>query len=188
MKRVPPDYHISPVGTHAGDRTSKKTVPGAFEVPRKLYGNLSLLGSIPDCQEVPFFFLVPRGIVRRGAHDVRGGFNGSVYTQEGDWSVPLCDAGISVFAVSIQPFVGQCRASGRHEAVRCPAAESRRPTSRIGPSSRRRPEVTECELGAWWGGTRRVDLGGAAYGQARGSSQQPREVPRPDTWSIGKTT
>jgi hypothetical protein len=29
MKRVPPDYHISPVGTHAGDRTSKKTVPGA---------------------------------------------------------------------------------------------------------------------------------------------------------------
>ena len=42
MKRVPPDYHISPVGTHAGDRTSKKTVPGASEVPRKLYGNLSL--------------------------------------------------------------------------------------------------------------------------------------------------
>ena len=41
MNRVPPDYHISPVGTHAGDRTSKKTVPGAFEVPRKLYGNLS---------------------------------------------------------------------------------------------------------------------------------------------------
>jgi hypothetical protein len=34
MKRVPPDYHISPVGTHAGDRTSKKTVPGAFEVLR----------------------------------------------------------------------------------------------------------------------------------------------------------
>jgi len=47
MKRVPPDYDISPVGTPAGDRTSKKTVPGAFEVPRKLYGNLSLLGSIP---------------------------------------------------------------------------------------------------------------------------------------------
>lgn len=47
MNRVPPDYHISPVGTHAGDRISKKTVPGAFEVPRKLYGNLSLLGSIP---------------------------------------------------------------------------------------------------------------------------------------------
>ena len=42
MNRVPPDYHISPVGTHAGDRISKKTVPGAFEVPRKLYGNLSL--------------------------------------------------------------------------------------------------------------------------------------------------
>ena len=42
MKRVPPDHHISPVGTHAGDRTSKKTVPGAFEVPRQLYGNLSL--------------------------------------------------------------------------------------------------------------------------------------------------
>jgi hypothetical protein len=37
MKRVPPDYHISPVGTHAGDRISKKTVPGAFEVPRKPY-------------------------------------------------------------------------------------------------------------------------------------------------------
>lgn len=37
MNRVPPDYHISPVGTHAGDRISKKTVPGAFEVPRKLY-------------------------------------------------------------------------------------------------------------------------------------------------------
>jgi len=34
MKRVPPDHRISPVGTHAGDRTSKKTVPGAFEVPR----------------------------------------------------------------------------------------------------------------------------------------------------------
>jgi len=47
MNRVPPDYHISPVGTHAGDRINKKTVPGAFEVPRKLYGNLSLLGSIP---------------------------------------------------------------------------------------------------------------------------------------------
>jgi hypothetical protein len=47
MKRVPPDYHISPVGTHAGDRISKKTVPGPFEVPRKLYGNSSLLGSIP---------------------------------------------------------------------------------------------------------------------------------------------
>jgi len=47
MNCVPPDYHISPVGTHAGDRISKKTVPGAFEVPRKLYGNLSLLGSIP---------------------------------------------------------------------------------------------------------------------------------------------
>src|SRR3954466_16309363 len=37
MNRVPPDYHISPVGTHAGDRISKNTVPGAFEVPRKLY-------------------------------------------------------------------------------------------------------------------------------------------------------
>jgi len=47
MNCVPPDYHISPVGTHAGDRISKKTVPGAFEVPGKLYGNLSLLGSIP---------------------------------------------------------------------------------------------------------------------------------------------
>ena len=47
MKRVPPGYHISPVGTHAGDRISKKTVPGPFEVPRKLYGNSSLLGSIP---------------------------------------------------------------------------------------------------------------------------------------------
>jgi len=42
MNCVPPDYHISPVGTHAGDRINKKTVPGAFEVPRKLYGNLSL--------------------------------------------------------------------------------------------------------------------------------------------------
>src|SRR5215831_13639783 len=42
MNRVPPDHYISPVGTRAGDRTSKKTVPGAFEVPRKLYGNLSL--------------------------------------------------------------------------------------------------------------------------------------------------
>src|SRR5262245_58946537 len=42
MRRVPRDHHMSPVGTHAGDRTSKKTVPGAFEVPRQLYGNLSL--------------------------------------------------------------------------------------------------------------------------------------------------
>jgi hypothetical protein len=25
---------LCPVGTHAGDRTIKKTVPGAFEVPR----------------------------------------------------------------------------------------------------------------------------------------------------------
>jgi putative ABC transport system substrate-binding protein len=36
MKRVPPDHHISPVGTHAGDRTSKKTVPGAFGSVGKL--------------------------------------------------------------------------------------------------------------------------------------------------------
>ena len=35
MNCVPPDYHISPVGTHAGDRISKKTVPGPFDVPRK---------------------------------------------------------------------------------------------------------------------------------------------------------
>jgi len=53
MKRVPPNHYISPVGTHAGDRTSKKTVPGAFEVPRKLYGNLSLLGSIPGARPLP---------------------------------------------------------------------------------------------------------------------------------------
>src|SRR4029450_13907839 len=70
MKRVPPDYHISPVGTHAGDRTSKKTVPGAFEVPRKLYGNLSLLGSIPGprplCRAASFDNLVGAGEQRRG--------------------------------------------------------------------------------------------------------------------------
>jgi len=69
MKRVPPDYHISPVGTHAGDRTSKKTVPGAFEVPRKLYGNLSLLGSIPGprplCRAASFDHLVGAGEQRR---------------------------------------------------------------------------------------------------------------------------
>ena len=44
-KRLPPDYHISPVGMYAGDRISKKTVPGAFEVPRKLTENLSLLAA-----------------------------------------------------------------------------------------------------------------------------------------------
>ena len=53
MNRVPPDYHISPVGTHAGDRISKKTVPGAFEVPRKLYGNLSLTRLDPRCETTP---------------------------------------------------------------------------------------------------------------------------------------
>src|SRR5262245_30236097 len=114
----------------------------------------------------------PAHAAAKGAHHVKGGFNGSVYAQEGDRSVPLCDAGISVFAVSIQPFVGQC--SGRHEAVACPAAESRWPTSRIAPyvhrqsipSSRRGLEVTKPELGAGQRGTRRVDLGGTAFPQS----------------------
>src|SRR5262249_32908954 len=34
MKSVPPDHPISPAGTHAGDRTSKNTVPGALRGAR----------------------------------------------------------------------------------------------------------------------------------------------------------
>ena len=63
MKRVPPDHYISPVGTHAGDRTSKKTVPGAFEVPRKLYGNLSLTRLDPRSETtLPHVAAPPRSL------------------------------------------------------------------------------------------------------------------------------
>src|SRR5215475_2711124 len=48
MKSVPPDHPISPVGTHAGDRTSKKTVPGAFEVPRSLSVTHSARSQVRD--------------------------------------------------------------------------------------------------------------------------------------------
>src|SRR5215472_14047701 len=48
MKSVPPDHPISPVGTHAGDRTSKKTVPGAFEVPGSLSVTHSARSQVRD--------------------------------------------------------------------------------------------------------------------------------------------
>jgi|SRR6516165_6396301 glutamine synthetase len=50
MRRVPRDHHISPVGTHAGDRTSKKTVPGAFEVPRYLAFAAMLMAGLDGIQ------------------------------------------------------------------------------------------------------------------------------------------
>ena len=63
MNRVPPDHYISPVGTRAGDRTSKKTVPGAFEVPRKLYGNLSLTRLDPRSETtLPHVAAPPRSL------------------------------------------------------------------------------------------------------------------------------
>jgi hypothetical protein len=68
MKRAPPDHHI-PVGTHAGDSTSKNTVPGAFEVTRKLLPHVApprsltngtrkaakaLKAIAADCETTPF--------------------------------------------------------------------------------------------------------------------------------------
>src|SRR4051812_22008436 len=72
MNRVPPDYHISPVGTHAGDRISKKTVPGAFEVPGKTLRKLVTTRLDPRSETtLPRVAAPPRSLTGRriGADD-----------------------------------------------------------------------------------------------------------------------
>src|SRR2546430_3311279 len=126
MKRVPPDYHISPVGTHAGDRTSKKTVPGAFEVPRKLYGNLSLLGSIPGprplCRAASFDHLVGAGEQRRrGVQAERlGGTAGAIEVRE-----------VGCSGAYKRPYPPACTADGRGRAGP-PGRWAGRPRARAG--------------------------------------------------------